>query len=122
MMKPDNPSLDNLDLSWPPCVNYHADISRSELISPCAEREAESADTGSQKPGTKYNRVPREGLGDAETLIGNEIRVLHLKKGTHDMPLEGSLRKVHLPGRHVYEPLSYTWEDYDTVQPSDDKI
>lgn len=37
------------------------------------------------------------------------------------MPLEGSLRKVHLSDRHVYEPLSYTWEDYDTVQPSDDK-
>lgn len=68
-----------------------------------------------------YNRVPREVLGDAKTLIGDEIRVLHLKKGTSEMPLEGSLRKVHLSDQHVYEPLSYTWEDYDTVQPPDDE-
>lgn len=83
MAKPETQSPDNLDLSWPHFVNYHADTSRSELSSPSPEREDESTDTGSQKPGTKYNRVPREVLGDAQTLIGNEIRVLHLKKGTH---------------------------------------
>lgn len=121
MAKHETRSLNNLDLSWPHSVNYHVDIARSELSSPGTEYKAKSTDTGSQKPQTKYNRVPGEVLGDAQTLIGDEIRVLDLKKGTHEMPLEGSLRKVRLSDHPVFEPLSYTWGDYDTVQPSDAK-
>ena len=115
-------SLDSLDLSWPHSVNYHADTARPDVSSPSPGREAECPYTSRQEPVTTYNGVPRELIRNAQPLLEDEIRVLDLNQGAHGMPLVGSLRKVRLSDGPAYEPLSYTWEDYDTVQRSDDNI
>lgn len=120
MTKPQTPPSDSLDLSWPHSVDYHIDTVGPGARSPGRGCEADTPDTGSQKPVTTYNGVPRERIRNAQPLVGNEIRVLDLKGGTRGTPLLGSLRRVRLSDHDEYEPLSYTWEDHDTVQPSDD--
>lgn len=109
-------SFDDLNLFWPESVNYHIDSARPHSSSPRSDGEAKS---GNQKPVTTYNGVPRQCVRNAQPLLENEIRVLDLSKGTGGMPLVGSLRKVRLSDPGMYEPLSYTWENYDTVQPSE---
>lgn len=119
MAEKENRSLDSLNLSWPHLVNYQVDIAGPHASTLIGDREAESADTG-QRPVTTYNGVPRELLRITQPLFGDEIRVLDLNRGTRTMPLTGSLRKVRLSNTDGYEPLSYTWEDYDTVQHPED--
>lgn len=115
-------SLDSLNLSWPHSVHYHAGAPSPSSCNFGNDRKRKFADEGSQPPVTTYNGVPREFIRDSEPLRRGEIRLLDLKQGARGMPLEGSLRKVHLTDHPAYEPLSYTWEDYDTVQPSLDNI
>lgn len=108
-------SQDCLNLSWPHSITYHVDIAR-----PDASSRAEYSDRGGQESVTTYNGVPRECVKNSQPLLKGEIRVLDLKAGTSGTPLQGSLRKVTLSDSGGYEPLSYTWDDDDTVQPSDD--
>lgn len=112
-------SMDNLNLSWPHLVTYHLDDSANHDSITGDALEAQSPDTGSQEPVTTYNGVPREHIRNSQPLLGNEIRVLDLNSGILGMPLVGSLRRVRLPyplsNKDVYEPLSYTWEDCDSV-------
>lgn len=82
----------------------------------------EYPESDSQEPVTTYNGVPRKSLRKARPLVDDEIRLLDLEYGTHESPLTGSLRIVRLSDNPVYEPLSYTWEDDDTAQPSKDNI
>lgn len=115
--------LDSLNLYWPHSVNYHLDEARPDASSLIGDCHAQPSDTTrSQKPVATYNGVPRECVRNAQPLVGNEIRVLDLKGGTRGTPLLGSLRRVPLSDYDGYEPLSYTWEDHDTVQPSDEDI
>lgn len=118
MAKNETQPPDSLDLSWPHHVNYQVDINRPHPSTFNGDREAEAAGAD-QRPVTTYNGVPRGLLRYAQPLSGDEIRVLDLNRGTRGMPLVGSLRKVRLSNTDGYEPLSYTWEDYDTVQPPD---
>lgn len=111
--------LENLNLSWPQSIKYRADNARTPSSSLSGNREAKTLDTGSQKLVTTYNGVPRRLLRRVQTLLGNEIRLLNLRQGTRGDPLVGSLRKVRLSDPIVYEPLSYTWKDYDAVEQSD---
>lgn len=124
MEKQETQSPDRLNLSWPHFVNYHVDINEPESSSSSGDHVAEFSGTDSQRPVATYNGVPRELLRNAQPLSRNEIRVLDLNAGTGGMPLVGSLRRVCLSSnrshRDVYEPLSYTWDDYDPVQLPDD--
>lgn len=112
--------LDHLNLSWPQSVEYVSEDSRPAASNFDGNREAESTDTSCQKPVTTYNGVPRELLRRARNLVGNEIRVLILEPGARGDPLVGTLRKVCLSDPIVYEPLSYTWKDYDTIENPDE--
>ncbi|KAL1863119.1 hypothetical protein Daus18300_008111 [Diaporthe australafricana] len=113
-------SSDNLVLSWPKSVTYDIDHTRLDAGSTGGGREATAAETRESTAATTYNGIPLDVLGDAQKLFGDEIRVLDLKKGTPGDPLLGSLRKVRLSDSIVYEPLSYTWNDYDTLEASED--
>lgn len=114
--------LHSLNPSRPPSAEDHDEITTPAANSPDDWLEGKSLDTGSQRPVTTYNGVMREHIRNAQPLFGNEIRVLDLNKGNRGMPLVGSLRRVRLSDRlsnsDVYEPLSYTWEDCDSVQTS----
>lgn len=116
-------SMDSLNLSWPRFVNYHVDFTTNRDSSTGNGLKDQSPDTGSQEPVTTYNGVPREHIRNSQPLLGNEIRVLDLKNGVPGTILVGSLRRVRLSdtlsNKDVYEPLSYTWEDDDTIQPCD---
>lgn len=109
-------SQDFLNLSWPHSVRYHVDIDQPNPSSLSGDDAAEFSETSGQEPVTTYNGVPRNLLRNAQPLLEDEIRLLDLEMGTRDMPLTGFLRIVRLADHPVYEPLSYTWEDYDTVQ------
>ncbi|KAF3763917.1 hypothetical protein M406DRAFT_262937, partial [Cryphonectria parasitica EP155] len=52
-------------------------------------------------------------LRDARELRDDEIRLLTLHKGIPGSILEGSLRKVRLSDGVEYQPVSYTWANYD---------
>lgn len=116
-------SMDSLNLSWPHFVNYHVDFTTNRDSSTGNDLRDQSPDTGSQEPVTTYNGVPREHIRNSQPLLGDEIRVLDLKNGVPGTILVGSLRRVRLSdplsNKDVYEPLSYTWEDDDTIQPCD---
>lgn len=114
-------SFNSLNLSWPHCVNYHADSAAAGASNSSFGNGSGARGTG-EEPVETYNGVRREYIRNAQPLFGNEIRVLDLRSGSPEMPLVGSLRRVclsdRLSNRDVYEPLSYTWEDCDTVQDS----
>lgn len=122
MANHEDQSQDSLNLSWPHSVRYHVDIDEPDANSPRGDHAAESPETSRQEPATTYNGVPRNVLRNAQPLLEDEIRLLDLEKGTHEIPLTGSLRIVRLSDYPEYEPLSYTWEDFDAVQPSEGNI
>lgn len=101
-------SSDTLNPSWSRAIKHYIDES-----SPPVSKKVRRSDTVSQSPAKTYNGVPRELLRKSQTLLANEIRLLDLAPGTHGDPLAGSLRKVRLSDAIVYEPLSYTWKDYE---------
>lgn len=111
---PEVRSSNTLNLSSHPSLKHHTDES-----SPPVSKKVKGTDTCSQNLVTTYNGVPRELLRKAQKLLANEIRLLDLAPGTHGDPLAGSLRKVQLSDAIVYEPLSYTWNDYGSFEASD---
>lgn len=113
-------SMNSLNLSWPDFVSYDVDITTTQATRTGNGLEYQSPDIGSQEPVTTYNGLPREHVRNSQPLFGNEIRVLDLENGIPGTLLVGSLRRVRLSDKDEYEPLSYTWEDDDTVQPCND--
>lgn len=107
----------SLKLSWPQFVPYQIDEVRPAVSNSDGNPVAEPPD--SQTPVTTYNGVPRGILRNAQKLFADEIRVLDLRRGAHEDPLVGTLRKVRLSDPVVYEPVSYTWKGYDTAEISD---
>lgn len=128
MTENENRSVDSLNLSWPDSVNYHVDTATCNASSLGNSPGAKPPETGSREPVTTYNGVPREHIRNSQPLFGDDIRVLDLKNGIAGTLLVGSLRRVRLSDKlsnkeiPVYEPLSYTWQDDNTVQPCDDTI
>lgn len=118
---PEVQESNSLNLSWPQSVQYHIDEIPPAVSSVNGSQAAAPANTDIRTPITTYNGVPRELLRKAQIVIGDEIRVLDLRRGTREDPLVGSLRKVRLSDPIVYEPLSYTWTDYDDSTISDNE-
>lgn len=111
-------SSDTLNSSWRLSVKHDS----TDESSPPVSKRMRGPDTDSQSPVTTYNGVPRELLRKAQTLLANEIRLLDLAPGAHGDPLTGSLRKVQLSDAIVYEPLSYTWKDYESFESFDNHV
>lgn len=103
---------EGLQLARPKFITYHS------AVDPSVETPPNSSDTAAQRQTSSgyetYNGIPLRTLGKAQNLIEDGIRLLDLFPGIPGAPLMGSLRKVKLSGHHVYEPLSYTWEDHPT--------
>lgn len=114
-------SSKNLDLSWPESVTYDIGNPGPEAGNQDGEYAATAPVTRNPTAVTTYNGIPVDVLGNAQKLSGDEIRVLTLNRGGPGDILIGSLRKVRLSESDPieYEPLSYTWKDYDTVGASD---
>lgn len=105
-----------MNLSWPQSVQYQAEEDTPAVSTSNGNQVAEPSDADTQTHVTTYNGVPRELLRKAQTVVGDEIRVFDLRRGSREDPLVGSLRKVRLSDPIVYEPLSYTWTDYDDAK------
>lgn len=110
-------SSDTLIPSCPPPLICYADESTTAV-----SKEVRTANTVPGGLVTTYNGVPQEVLRKAQTLLPNEIRLLDLAPGAHGDPLTGSLRKVRLSDAIMYEPLSYTWKDYESSESFDNHV
>lgn len=64
-----------------------------------SEQEVETASTSSSPPTYQYQSLK----------TNDEMRILHLKSGTGDSPLQCSIEHVHLHDNPKYAAISYVW-------------